>query len=118
MVANSETIEIIKRDTQVWTVKFTDENGSPIDLTGATVWFTAKKYNKLSIDNDINKVIQKVITTHTNPTAWITTIELSSTDTDIAAGEYWYDIQLTNAWSVQSIKKWILQVIQDVTVSI
>ena len=118
MVANSETIEIIRRDTQVWTVNFTDENGDPIDLTGGTVWFTVKKYSKLGINDDVNEVIQKEITTHTDPVNGITTIELSSVETDVDAGEYWYDIQLTSTWSVQSIKKWILQVIQDVTVSI
>jgi len=63
-----------------------------IDITGATVYFTAKS----SID-DTSNALQKIITNHSDPTNGITAISLSSTDTDLAAGAYVYDIQINLA---------------------
>ena len=63
-----------------------------IDITGATIYFTAKS----SID-DTENVLQKVVTTHSDPVNGITAISLNSSDTDISAGEYVYDIQINLA---------------------
>lgn len=63
-----------------------------IDITGSTVYFTAKT----SLD-DSESVIQKTVTTHSNPSEGITSITLTSSDTNISAGEYYFDIQINLA---------------------
>ena len=89
-----------------WTIKqrndvsrdlnFTDKDGNPIDLTGATVYFTVK--SAYDTDNtDSTALIQKNITSHTNPTAGQTVLNLSETDTDVAAGKYLFDFKLKTA---------------------
>ena len=65
------------------------ENGFPVDITDYTVFFTAK--DSVS-DLDANAVIDKSITTHTNATGGATLIELSSSDTDLTVGSYYYSI--------------------------
>ena len=67
-----------------------------LDLTGYTVTFTVKSESALATDSDAGALIQKVVTTHTAPTAGITDIELTATDTRIAEGKYVYDIQFTD----------------------
>ena len=67
-------------------------NGTPIDITGASIVFMMKK----SItDLDPQAVITKSAEL-TNPNAGEAVIILSSTDTAIEAGRYYYDIQLTD----------------------
>ena len=60
-----------------------------IDITGATVYFTVK-----SAIEDTENTFQKQVTNHTNDSEGITAISIDSSDTDIAAGEYVYDIQI------------------------
>ncbi|HSA06135.1 MAG TPA: hypothetical protein P5556_03040 [Candidatus Gastranaerophilales bacterium] len=60
-----------------------------INITGATLYFTVKA----SIDNTEN-TFQKVVTSHSDAANGLTTITLSSTDTNITAGQYVYDIQI------------------------
>ena len=59
-------LKIKRGDTKTYTLYFVDEDEAPIDITGWTVFFTAK--NKPS-DNDASAVISKTITSHSNPTA-------------------------------------------------
>lgn len=64
-----------------------------MDLTDATVYFTAKS----AYDNDVTDaaaVIKKDITVHSDPTAGITTLALSSDETSITPGEYLCDVQV------------------------
>lgn len=86
-----------------------------VDLTGATVYFTAKP--TLSSDaDDSEAVIEVVVTDHTDPTNGVTVIPLSHSDTDIDPGIYYYDIQvLTADNSVISIPARKLRVWGDVT---
>ena len=80
------------------TVKAT---GLPYDLTGITVFFTAKKKNDNTSD-DALAVITKTITVHTDPTNGITTLELSTTQTDVALGCYKCDFRLYKAGVLQT----------------
>ncbi len=85
------------------------------DLTGATVYFTAK----IEIDdanNDSAAAITKEVTSHANPTGGETVIELSPEDTTVAPGIYFYDIQVkTSGGKVTSIPTRKLRVWADVT---
>jgi hypothetical protein len=88
---------------------------SGIDLTGATVFFTAKQ----TIDdaaNDAAASIAKEVVSHTNPTSGITLIELSPSDTNITPGVYFYDIQVkTIGGRIVSIPVRKLRIWADVT---
>lgn len=113
---SSLPIEIIRWDTQERTTLFKDENWDPVDLTGATVWFTVKKGQYLNIDNDDNVLIQKVITSHTSPLTWETLIELSNSETNKETWDYYYDLQIKFPNdNIFSVAKWVFSIVQDVT---
>jgi hypothetical protein len=107
-------INIIRGDTSSINFSLTDD-GSPVDLTGATVFFTAKP----ALTNDItdtSAVMSVEVTSHSNPTAGETVIPLSSTDTDVTPGEYFYDIQVKRGdATIVSIPARKLEVFADVT---
>lgn len=89
---------------------------SDTDLTGGAVFFTAKS----EIDNDATDstaVITKKVTSHSNPTAGVTAITLSSSDTNtVAPGTYQYDIQVVLASGVvTTVQVGKLEVKGDVT---
>lgn len=103
-------IHLIRGDTS--SINLTLEG---VDLTGATVFFTAKA----AIDDDVTDAAAAIaveVTTHTDPEAGITVIPLSSTDTNVTPGEYFYDIQVKKAdLTIVSIRFRKLEVFEDVT---
>ena len=109
-------IQIIKRDSVNWEVLFKDaETCLPYDLTGSIVFFTVKTLANLDSE-DTTAIIQKDIDTHSDPTHGITEIALTPTDTNQAAGSYWYDIQLKTAeGNILSTIKGEFEIVQDVT---
>ena len=111
----SINLTIIRGDTTNITLTLTDQDGDAIDLTGATVFFTAKP----DFDNDIldaAAVITKEVTSHSDPTNGITVIPLTPSDTDITPGIYQYDVQVKDAGgSIFSLPARQLKVIEDVT---
>lgn len=101
---------IIRQDTASITLTL-----SGIDLTGATVFFTAKPTISNSAD-DSDATIEKTVTSHSDPENGETVIELTSSDTDVTPGKYYYDIQIKNAdGSIVSIPVRILQIFGDIT---
>lgn len=111
----SINLTIIRGDTTNITLTLTDQDGDPIDLTGATVFFTAKP----DFDNDVtdaDAVITKEVSSHTDPTNGITVIPLTASDTDITPGIYHYDVQVKDTGgSIFSLPARQLKVIEDVT---
>ncbi len=107
-------ITLIRGDTSSIDFQLTDNN-TPVDLTGATVFFTAKP--ALTNDTtDSTAVIEVEVTTHTDPINGKTVIPLSSTDTDITPGIYYYDIQIKRDTNIiTSIRARKLEVVADVT---
>lgn len=104
-------ITFYRGDTATINVALTDT-----DLTGGSVFFTAKE----GVDNnltDSSAVITKKVTSHTNPTAGETTITLTASDTNtITPGTYEYDIQIVLASGVVStVQVGKLEVKGDVT---
>lgn len=87
-----------------------------IDLTGSTVYFTARTaLPTTAIVDDTDADISVTVTDHSDPTNGVTTIPLSATDTDIDAGKYYYDIQIKNGSEVTSIPTRRLEIISDTT---
>jgi hypothetical protein len=88
-----------------------------VDLTGGTVFFTAKP----TIDADVTDaaaVIDIEVTdfTGSDPTNGECVIPLSATDTSVAPGIYYYDIQVKTAGgTIISIPVRKLEVFGDIT---
>lgn len=91
----AQKITIIRGDSRNIDVTFTGGDGEPLDLTGGTVFFTVNADNAPVNDNDA--AITKDITSHTAPTAGESRIVLNAVDTDIAPGNYFYDVQFKDA---------------------
>jgi C4-dicarboxylate transporter len=108
-------IEIIRGDTYNMPITFKNDDGSVVNLTGTTIFFTVKpKGNSKSDDTDA--VISKTITVHTDPTAGKSMLVLASSDTAIPNGEYAFDFQLkTLGGDIHSTAKGAFIVQNDIT---
>jgi len=106
-------LEIKRGDSKDYTLIFKDEDGNYIDITGWTVFFTAK----VGIDDTDNEaVIKKTITIHTNPTAGQTKIQLTSADTNLNPISYVFDIQIKKSTGeIQTIIEGLITIKKDVT---
>jgi hypothetical protein len=111
-----QRINIIKGDDKAITTTFKDADGVVIDITGYTVFFTAKSDLKLA---DADAEISKEITVHTNPTQGETQIVLDQDDTNIAVGKYFWDLQIKDTSDkISSTNMGELFIVQDVTTRI
>jgi hypothetical protein len=94
-------LTIQKGNLYTATITFTDSTGAAYDLTGKTVFFTAKKKNDNLADDSL-AVITEDITVHTDPTNGITTLSLSTTQTDVPLGCYKCDFRIYQAGVLQN----------------
>jgi len=83
-----EDLIIYKKSTKTYEIQF-KKDGGVVDITGWTIYFTVKESME---DIDASAKIAKIVTTFANAEGGIALIELTSTDTDITAGNYWYSI--------------------------
>ena len=109
----------IKRgDSATIDLTFTDDDGNAINITGSTIYFTAK--SDLSLD-DSEAELQVEVTSHTDASNGLSNIPISGNDTDITAGKYYFDIQLNIGTAVHTIwpvkDQAYLYIQQDVTES-
>lgn len=82
-------------DTRKINLKFKDKNGTPLNLSGATIYLTVK--NDIALD-DNQSCFQKIITNHINANEGETSITIDSSDTEnLKPKKYYYDIQLTDS---------------------
>lgn len=81
-------IEIVRKTTKILELHFT-KSGQNEDITGWSVYFCCKANVK---DTDDNSEILKIVTSHSDPTDGKTMITLEPADTDIDAGNYYYEI--------------------------
>jgi len=81
-------LQLERKSTKVYELAFSTD-GIVEDITGWTVYFTAKAKME---DVDADAVISLKITSHSDPTNGVTLISLTTTDTDITAGNYYYSI--------------------------
>lgn len=109
------TLTVSRRDTAEFQLTFTDVNGDVVDLTGGTVYFTAKK--KL-YDADDEAIFSKEITSFSTPTTGVCTVSLTAADTNQVPRTYYYDVQLVLASKVMSSLRGKLNIVQDVTIRV
>ena len=111
----AESLEIIRGDDISLPFTYKDADGVAIDITGYTIFFTAKAV----IDDDVtdaDAVIKKDVTSHTNPTGGESLITLTDADTNVAPQNYLADIQLKDdSGNIASSGQFFLKVIADVT---
>lgn len=110
----AQKIDIIRGDYRNIEVTFRKSDGSAYDLTGGTVFFTVNSSQDPS--DDTGAEIQKDVSSHSNPTEGKTTISLTSSDTEIDPGTYYYDIQLKDsAGNIVSAEKAKFEITSDIT---
>jgi hypothetical protein len=97
-------------DTFVRNLAFKDDQGAAIDLTGSTVKFTIK-----TNPGDASPVLQATAVVYT-PATGEGVVTFTAAQMALALGNYWYDIQLTDAAGVvTTILKGGFQITFDVT---
>ncbi len=106
---------IIRGDNHDIEVTFYESDGvTPVNLTGGAVFFTVNADSEPTDNTDA--VIAKKVTSHSDPTDGTTLIELSATDTNIAPGTYYYDIQFVDSnGRVLSKRASTLNIIGDIS---
>lgn len=106
-------LTIYRGDDKDFTIHFKDAVDADVDITGWKVYFTVKKNES---DVDVDAVITKDITSHTDPTGGDTKISLVGADTEDLAGNYYYDIQVKKTGgTVFTIVKGTFIVTKDIT---
>jgi len=109
-------LKVTRGDDKTWNLTFLDANKVAIDLTGAAIFFTVK-INKADADSEA--LISVKQTTHTDPTGGLTSITITSSDTDIKVENYYYDFQLVDAGGlVTTVLTGIFKVVQDITTKV
>lgn len=88
--APRQDFTLTEGDDDTFTVTYEDADGNAQDITGWTFWLTVKE----SItDADSDAVIQKEVTSHTDPTNGQTEFVVTQSDTADLRGNYDYDMQ-------------------------
>jgi len=87
------TLTLTRKSTKTYQITF-KENGVSIDITGWTVYFTIKSSME---DTDAQAKLAKTITTFANAASGIALIPLTTSDTNITAGNYWYSMDYKDA---------------------
>lgn len=111
---NIHDFEIVQKDTLTIPLEFYTDSGR-VDISAWTVFFTCKE--KIS-DLDAAAKISKTITVHTDPTNGETEILLTSSDTNIAVGNYIYDVEIVYSGEVKTILTGTITILSDITIRI
>lgn len=92
-------------------------SSNTIDITGATLFFGVKQTptNATNDPNDTTAIIDKKWTNHIDPLNGVSILQLSSTDTAVAIGNYYYELQIING-NVSSTSTDTFTVIQDINI--
>jgi hypothetical protein len=111
---NTTELRLTRGDTETYTLTFKDGSGVAYNITSWLVFFTLKKQHDVY---DADADLQKMVSTHTDPTNGQTQITLLHTDThSLDPGEYYYDIQVvTDASEVVTVMKGIFTLGWDTT---
>ncbi len=111
----STKLTTFRGDTLTKALTFKDENGTAIDITGWTIWFTIKSSQD---DADSAAVAQDIVTSHTNATAGESTISLTAAETDELEGNYYYDIQIKKLdGTIKTVLDGTINFSKDITIA-
>jgi hypothetical protein len=109
------TISIIRGDDVAINATFKNETGTPINITGYTLFFTVKE--EYTSTTDVDAAISKTITSFTSPTIGNTVINLTNNDTEnLTEKDYYYDFQLKDTTGkIASTVRGLFSVTLDIT---
>lgn len=109
-------LSMVRGDTLETTLTFTDADDNVIDITDWTIFFTVKKEEYLTDDDDSEAEISKSETI-TDGTSGQYTLTIDPEDTEeVDPGLYVYDIQIKkDDGSIQTVVIGNFEIIQDVT---
>ncbi len=106
-------ISIYRGDSKTYNINFKDSDGVAIDITGYTIRFTVKE-NKTDAQGDA--IIAKEITSHSDPTNGVTSVSLSTSDTDLTVKDYVYDFEMEDtSGNITTFLEGIFRIKQDIT---
>lgn len=111
MTMTNEDIEIVRGDTEPIEVLVKDGGGSVVDLTDYTARLTVKRDPE---DPDTDALLQTTGTISA-PMTGICNFNLTSAQTTIPAGKYYYDIQISKTGSVKTVAYGMFVVEADIT---
>jgi hypothetical protein len=104
-----------RRDHKTYTLAFKDENGDYIDISGWSIFFTAKT-NKLDTDDEAKIRKDVDVSSGQGPTGRVS-FTLTPSETDIEAGTLYYDIQIKKPdGTILTPLIGLLSIVQDVTI--
>jgi len=106
-------LEIYRGDSKSYDLTFTNGDGEAIDITGWTIFFTAKEKRT---DSDDDAVMSKDVTNHSDPTGGVSAISFTASETNIDPKAYYYDIQVKKAdGTIRTVLVNKLQILIDIT---
>lgn len=108
--------DYIRGDTRVININcFQSDGTTPLDLTGATVYFTLNASGAPT--DDSGAALQKTTTTHIAPTLGQTSITINPADTTgLTPADYYYDVQIKDSSGrVTSLKQDVFTINPDIT---
>lgn len=111
--------DYIRGDTRVINITCLQSDGvTPINLTGAKVYFTVNASNNPA--DDTGAAFQKTTIVHTAPLLGQTSVTVVNADTQsLTPGNYYYDVQLKDATgNITSLKQDIFTINADIGRSI
>lgn len=109
-------LTVVRRDDKTFTFYFYDENGDPINLTGAALYTTVKQNID---DTDANAKISSTLSVTVPATSGIATWAIVPADTQYLSGLYYWDVQMKSAaGKITTLIRDMLEVVPDVTVRI
>ena len=110
------TITIYRGDTLSLPVTVTNDDSTAFNLTGYVMKLTVKRQKD---DADSAAVIATKTATISVPSSGIGTFSFSTTETNLAAGKYYYDVQISTPITVPTFVRTIIEdefnVLNDIT---
>lgn len=106
-------IQVYRGDDWGMQLTFAEPDGTPVDITGWTIFLTLKRKKT---DSDADAVIQKVVTAFSDPVGGIAYVILTNEETHNFNGLYYYDFQYKDQNDmVQTITSGGLTFVVDIT---
>lgn len=108
-------IQVTKEDTKAIVYTLQDSSGNAIDITNYIIWFTVKNTPDES-DADATIQVKNEVGDHSDPTNGQTTFNITSTQNNIDAGDYSYDIQMKDgSGNITTTVKGTYRVLEQIT---
>lgn len=105
-------LELIQGDTKSWKIQIR-QNNIPVNISGWLIFFTAKTDYTVS-DDDASIAVTLTVPSNLDAQNGIVYLVLSSTDTNIDVGNYFYDIKYQDTERI-TIVRGMLNIIPTIT---